>query len=247
MQQPLISIITPNYNSEKFIAETIESVVSQSYKNWELLIVDDCSTDNSTIIIEEFIEKDKRIQLIKLQQNGGAAITRNKGVSLAKGDYIAFLDSDDRWFVDKLTKQLSFMLDKDIAFSFTSYYSVSEQKTDQKLINVKQTINYKQLLTNNYIGCLTVMYSVKKIGKVYFPNIIKRQDWALWLKITRSNIVAYGIQEPLAWYTRRNYSLSSKKVNLLKYNWLVYRKFERIHFLKAVFLMIQLIIKKFSK
>ena len=247
MLQPLISIITPNFNSEKFISETIESVLNQSYRNWELIIVDDFSTDNSLNLINKFISKESRISLIKLSKNSGPAITRNQGIKVAKGDYLAFLDSDDSWFTNKLEKQLNFMEQKDIAFSFTSYYSFDENKNDRKLIKAKEFISYNNLLTNNYIGCLTVMYSVKHLGKVYFPDVLKRQDWALWLKITKNNVLAHGIKEPLANYTRRKSSVSSNKLNLLKYNWVVYRKFEKLNLVRSVFLMIILLSKKILK
>jgi teichuronic acid biosynthesis glycosyltransferase TuaG len=247
MQQPLISIITPNYNSEKFITDTIESVINQTYENWELIIVDDYSTDNSLHIIKQFVEKDARITLIKLSKNSGPAIARNMGIKTSKGNYIAFLDSDDSWFVNKLEKHLNFMEQKDIALSFTSYYSFDENKKDRKLINAKEFISYNNLLTNNYIGCLTVMYSVKHLGKVYFPDVLKRQDWALWLQITKNNVLAHGIKEPLANYTRRKSSVSSNKLNLLKYNWVVYRKFEKLNLVRSVFLMIILLSKKILK
>ena len=243
----LISIITPNYNASNFVAETIESIINQTYENWELIIVDDGSTDNSVAIIEEFVKVDARIKLICLDLNSGPAIARNKAIELSKGAYIAFLDSDDRWHPQKLAVQLRFMQKRNIALSFTSYYSVNEQKEHKKLLKAKEKVTYKNLLTNNYIGCLTAMYSMQHLGKVYMPIVSKRQDWALWLQITKNNVVAYGIQQPLAWYTRRDASVSSNKFKLLKYNWKIYREFENLNRMKSLYYFIQLFFKKVLK
>jgi len=243
----LVSIITPSFNCEKFIADTIISVQNQTYKNWELIIVDDCSTDNSITIINKFLEKDDRIKLIKLEVNSGPAKARNKGIELSKGKYIAFLDGDDRWLTEKLELQLNFMESKQIPLSFTSYFSVNEDSENLKLVRAKKQVTYKNLLTNNYIGCLTAMYSTEKLGKVYFPNIKKRQDWALWLNITKKGIIAYSLKEPLAIYTKRKLSVSSNKFKLLKYNWKIYRKFENLNIMVSLYYFIQLFLKKILK
>jgi glycosyltransferase involved in cell wall biosynthesis len=243
----LVSIITPSFNCEKFIAETIVSVQNQTYKNWELIIVDDCSTDNSITIINEFLKKDNRIKLIKLEVNSGPAIARNKGIELSKGKYIAFLDGDDRWLTEKLELQLNFMESKQIPLSFTSYFSVNEGNENLKLIRAKKQVTYRKLLTNNYIGCLTAIYSTEKLGKVYFPNIKKRQDWALWLKITKKGITAYSLKEPLAIYTKRKLSVSSNKFKLFKYNWKIYRKFENLNIMVSLYYFAQLFFKKILK
>jgi teichuronic acid biosynthesis glycosyltransferase TuaG len=245
--EPLVSIITPNYNSEKFITECIDSVRNQTYKKWELIIIDDCSTDNSVSIIKKLQATDARIKLIKLNKNSGPAVARNKGIEEAKGTYIAFLDSDDFWLPQKLKVQVPFMQTKKTSLSFSSYYSVNENKKNQKLLKAKETINYNKLLKGNCIGCLTAMYSVEKLGKVYFPILKKRQDWALWLKILKDSNLAYGILEPLAFYRRRKSSVSSNKIEVLKYNWFVYRKFEKIGFLKSLYLLLILFFNKISK
>ena len=244
---PLISIITPNYNAQKFVSETIQSVLNQTYQNWELIIVDDCSTDNSLQIINSFVVLDKRMSLLKLTKNSGPAVARNKAIEFSKGDYIAFLDSDDRWFSTKLEKQLTFMQQQDIALSFTSYNSYDEERQDEKVLESRAKVTYKNLLTNNYIGCLTAMYSVSKLGKVFMPVIAKRQDWALWLKITKMDVIAYGMPEILASYTRRNTSVSSSKWKLLKYNWKIYREFEKLNISSSLFYFLQLFIKKLFK
>jgi len=242
---PLISIITPNYNASKYIAATIESVQNQTYKNWELLIVDDCSTDNSIPLIESFLLKDGRIKLFKLKKNLGSAVARNKGIEKAKGNFISFLDSDDLWFGSKLESQVKFMLDKEIGISFTTYFYQKNQF--KKIIKAREIVTYKDLLKNNFMGCLTVMYSVDLIGKQYFPLLRKRQDWALWLKITRDGTKAYGISKPLAIYRKRETSLSSNKISLLRYNWIVYRNFENINIFKSIVLIINLLLIKLFK
>ena len=244
---PIVSIITPNYNASKFIRNSLESVINQTYKNWELIIVDDCSTDDSVAIINEFNKIDKRIRFFQLDKNSGPAIARNKGIEEAKGKFIAFLDSDDRWLPTKLEKQLSFMLKNKIALSHTSYISHNEMYMDEKLLEAKQKVTYHDLLTNNYIGCLTTMYSIEHLGKVYMPIISKRQDWALWLKITRQNVISYGIDEPLALYTRRKNSVSSNKFRLMKFNWEIYRNFEKLNFFKSSYYFFILFIKKLLK
>jgi len=244
---PLVSIITANYNASKYIDKTIQSVIKQTYSNWELIIVDDCSTDNSVIIIKKYQEFDKRIKLLKLEKNSGAAIARNKAIEVAKGDFIAFLDSDDRWIENKLEIQVNFMNNKNCKLSYTSYYSINELNQKSKLIIAKKKVTYKNLLTSNYIGCLTAMYSVNHLDKVYMPIISKRQDWALWLKITKNNIIAEGIQLPLAYYNKRETSVSSNKFNLLKYNWKIYRRHEKLNRLQSLYYFIQLVLKKIFK
>lgn len=245
MTLPLVSIITPNYNSEKYICDTIESVISQTYSNWEMIIIDDASTDSSVKLIESYLQKDERINLLKIENNSGTAEARNKGVECAKGRFIAFLDSDDVWLESKLKTQVSFMLKNDLSFSFTSYYKQSGNS--KRIIHAKQIISYENLLKNNFIGCLTVMYSVNILGKQYFPLIRKRQDWALWLKLTRDGARAYGILEPLAIYRKRKTSLSSNKISLLRYNWFVYRNFENINIFRSIVLIINLLLIKIFK
>ncbi|MFK5957307.1 MAG: glycosyltransferase family 2 protein [Lutibacter sp.] len=243
----LVSIITPNYNASKYISETIQSVIDQTYENWELIIIDDCSTDNSVEIIKQFQKKDQRIQLITLNRNSGPAVARNKGIEVSNGDFIAFLDSDDSWIENKLEIQVRFMQNNNSVVSHTSYYTINELNKDKKLVIAKEKITYKNLLTNNYIGCLTAMYSVKHLGKVYMPKILKRQDWALWLKITKNGVIAEGIQQPLALYNKRQVSVSSNKINLLKYNWKIYRVHENLNRLQSLYYFIQLAFKKIVK
>lgn len=220
MEKELVSIITPSYKSEKFISQTIESVLAQTYQNWEMLIVDDASPDNSNEIIEEYCKKDSRIKLIKLEKNSGPAVARNRAIEEAKGRFIAFLDADDLWKPEKLEKQIKFMKEKDCALSYSAYETMSEEGVPQnKFLNPPLKISYEDLLKSNYIGCLKSIYDIQKVGKVYMPLIKKRQDYGLWLRILKKTEFAYGLNEPLAIYRIMSDSVSSNKFKLLRFNY----------------------------
>ena len=232
----LVSIITPSYNSEQFIGKTIDSALSQTYQNWEMIIVDDCSPDKSNRIIEQYINKDNRIKLIKLEENSGPAIARNRAIEEAKGRYIAFLDSDDYWDKNKLSKQLNFMKEKNCELSFTAYVSIDELTGETlRYIEVPPCVDYKTLLKQNIMGCLTVIYDTKRLGKVMMPNIVKRQDYALWLKMLKRVPCAYGLDESLAYYRVRDFSVSSNKIIASKYHWKVLRDIEKLPLHKAIY------------
>ncbi len=233
----LVSIITPSYNASKFIEETINSVLMQTYTNWELIIVDDSSVDNSVEIIESYLKNDVRIKLIQLEKNIGAAEARNIGLRMAKGRYIAFLDSDDIWMPQKLEKQLRFMQKKAIAFSFTAYQQMSaDGKILKKSINAPPFITYNGYLKNTIIGCLTVIINRDLTGSFEMPNIKSSHDMALWLEIMKRGFVAYGINETLAKYRIVNTSNTANKWKAAKDVWKVYREIEKIHFLKSFYL-----------
>lgn len=233
--QALVSVITPSYNAESHLPKTIESVFAQTYKNWEMLIVDDCSPDNTNRLIESYVKQDGRIKLIKLEKNSGAAVARNKAIELAQGRYIAFLDSDDRWLPHKLEAQISFMQKKDIAFSYTAYDKINEQGNIIGTVGVPDKVAYTDLLKVCSIGCLTAMYDTKKLGKVYMPLIRKRQDLGLWLRILKKVPYAYGIQQPLARYQVRPDSISANKRSAARYTWRLYRDVEHLNFAKALY------------
>lgn len=222
----LVSIITPLYNSEQFVSETIKSIINQTYKNWELILVDDCSTDSTLKIIKPFLEQYSNIRVFKNTTNEGAAVSRNKGIKNASGDYIAFLDADDLWLPEKLEKQLKFMQTHDIDVCFSSYTLIDESgKPLHKLVKALPVLSYNKLLKSNYVGNLTGIYCSRTLGKITSPNLRKRQDWLLWLEaINASDKAAKSIQEPLALYRIREGSMSSNKFNLLKYNYWVYKK-----------------------
>ncbi|UOB63772.1 glycosyltransferase family 2 protein, partial [Bacillus thuringiensis] len=237
--QSLVSIIIPSYNASSFIKETIQSVQSQTYTNWEMIIIDDVSKDNTCELIKEEIKKDNRIRLIELQKNCGAAIARNTGINNARGKYVAFLDSDDLWLPEKLEKQLTFMQNNDVAFSFTGYQIMNQDGTlTDKIVHVPEKINYNGLLKNTIIGCLTVMLDIEKLGKVQMPNIRTRQDTATWLKILRQGHYAYGLDEVLSKYRKVENSISSKKFKMAKMNWKLYREIEGLSILKSAWCFI---------
>ncbi len=207
----------PAYNSGRFIEQSIRSVLSQTYTDWELLVVDDCSTDDTTSIVASF--KDKRIHYQRNEYNMGAALSRNKAIQAAKGKYIAFLDADDKWLPTKLEKQVGFMQKNNIPMSYTAYYIQHPTHTDFCIHQCPTTQNYYQLTKWNRIGCLTVMYDREQIGTIQIPHIDKRNDYALWLTILRKGYTAHGIQEPLAIYRSHNGVSKGNKLAFLKYHY----------------------------
>ena len=248
--QPLVSIITPSYNSEKFISETLQSVQNQTHQNLEMIIVDDCSQDKTVEIIESFIKNDKRIQLHRLDKNYGAGIARNTAINSAKGDYIAFLDADDLWKPEKLAKQLAFMKTNSLPFTF-SYYDWIDEAGNllKKRIEAPANLTYKQLFYCNYVGNLTGIYEVKFFGKIPISTIRKRQDWIMWLTILKKIKTAQPVPESLAFYRVRENSISASKIDLIKHNFMVYRQFHKLNVVNSVFCMIrflftQLVIKQ---
>jgi teichuronic acid biosynthesis glycosyltransferase TuaG len=231
-----VSIITPNYNGEAFIAETIQSVLNQDFVAWELIIIDDNSGDESIKIIESF--HDDRIQLVRLDKNQGAAIARNEGIRQATGRWIAFLDGDDVWMSNKLSEQISFMRKNNYAFTYTAYEKVNEHSQKTGLITVPEKVNYHDLLKTCSIGCLTAIYDSQQLGKIYMPEIDKRQDYGLWLKILKQIDFAYGMDQMLAKYRVRSHSISRNKFLAAKYQWRVYREIEKLSFFSALRYMI---------
>jgi teichuronic acid biosynthesis glycosyltransferase TuaG len=223
------------YNSEKYISETINSVLAQSHSNWEMVIVDDCSTDSSVKIVNEYLERDNRIKLIQFDKNQGAAITRNSAIENSTGRFIAFLDSDDLWDKNKLKIQLNHLIENNIGFSFTKYNRVSENglklKERRKFI-LEPSFDF--LISNCVIGCLTVMLDRVKCGEITFPLIDRRQDHGLWLTLYKNGIKPHGINEYLAKYRVRNNSISSNKFIASIYQWKLYRKIMHFNFLQSI-------------
>ena len=232
---PLVSIITPNYNASKYIAATIESVQNQTYKNWELLIIDDCSTDNSVEIINTLQKNDVRIKLLELPQNVGPAIVRNEGIQQAQGSYLTFIDSDDIWRPNFIETSLNKVKNTE-GFVFASYHRLDEDlKPCYKDFIVPAKVNYSDILKSNSISCLTAFLDIDKLGKLYMPEILYRQDMGLWLQYLKTIDVAIGIKEPLAIYRIRKKSHSRNKLNLLKHQWKFYRNVAQLSILEAVY------------
>lgn len=236
MEKGLISVITPTYNCAKFIEYTIESVRAQSYKQWEMIIVDDCSTDNTKKIVDKFIKEDNRIKYFCLENNSGAAIARTKAMELAKGEYMAFLDSDDIWPEDKLTKQLIFMKQNGFSFTCTAYEQIDEDGNSlNRIIQTVSKADYNRVLLDCPVGNSTVMYNVEKMGKFEVPNIRKRNDDALWLQMLKKEKYIYGMNSVLMKYRIRQNSISSNKFKVIKYHWILYRDIEHLSIARSIF------------
>lgn len=209
----------PCFNSEKFIEESILSVLNQTYSNWELLICDDNSSDNSKEIIQHYQNSDQRIRLVTNQYSKGAPGARNSCIDQARGRYIAFLDSDDIWMPDKLRKQLNFLKENNLSFVYSYYKTINENGNEIGLVKSPNKVNINIMLFSNFIGCLTVIYDSKILGKFHQPNIKKRNDFALWIRILckHKNLKAFCYEEVTASYRVNSYGLSSNKISALKY------------------------------
>ena len=220
--EDLVSIITPSYNNNLYIEKTINSVIEQTHTNWELLIVDDCSNDNSVEIIDSFC--DKRIKVIKNSVNCGAAICRNKALALAKGKWIAFLDSDDYWLPNKLEKQIDFMTRNNYDFSFTDYRVSNNDILSDYVITAPNIVTKRKLYNWCYFFTSTVMYDKEKIGLIQIEDLKKNNDYAMWFQaLEKTN--AYRLSECLAYYNRHDNSISSgSKLKLIKHHYILYRK-----------------------
>lgn len=247
MNEELVSIIMPAYNCEEFIEQTINSVQNQSYTNWELIIVDDCSTDNTAEIIKKYASNDKRIRYFKNHQNSGAAISRNNAIEQATGRFFAFLDSDDLWRKDKLKKQIDFMQKNNYSFTCTAYDKIDENSVFlNRIINADEKANYYRLL-KKCPGNSTVVYDVSALGKHFIPNIKKRNDYVMWLQIIKKAKYIYGLKEVLGSHRVCNGSLSANKKSLIKYHWYVYRKIEKLSFAYSSYLIIYWVLKSILK
>lgn len=235
MDEKLVSVIMPSYNGSQFLAASIESVLAQTYSKLELLITDDCSSDDEVRrIIMEYAAKDSRVKPVFMTENRGGGFSRNEAIGRASGRYIAFCDSDDRWFPNKLEMQLMYMREKGCALCCSSYI-ICNENNDNVGINVSPTrISFEMMKRDNKIGCLTAVYDVKMLGRKYFmPTIRKRQDWALFLTILKDCRVACGLIEPLAYYRNRAHSVSSNKLSLIKYNVTVYHDILKFSWMKS--------------
>lgn len=230
----LVSIITPSFNSSAFIKDTIDSVLSQTYTNWEMIIVDDNSIDDSYNYIKNIIKDESRIQVILLSKNKGAANARNEALKIANGRFIAFLDSDDVWLPTKLESQLKFMEVNKYAFTFTAYSTINEEGDKElSIINVPKEIGYIEYCKNTIIGCLTVVIDKNQIGEFQMPNIRSSHDMALWLLIMKRGYSAYGLNIVTAKYRIVSTSNTSRKFKAAFDVWRVYREVEKLSLLRS--------------
>ncbi len=244
----LVSIVTPVYNSEKHIEETIKSVQSQTYGNWEHILVDDCSSDKSELIIKACQAKDSRIKFHQLEKNSGAGVARNKAIGMAEGKYLTFLDADDLWLPTFIQTSLNAQKSYKASFVFASYKRLDENLSPLlKDFIVPKKVSYHDVLKSNPISCLTAFINIDELGKKYMPLIRKRQDLGLWVQYLKEVDYAFGILEPLAIYRIREDSLSRDKKKVLKYQWEFYRKVEKIGFFQSLYYILNWMFRGFLK
>ncbi len=244
----MISIITPAFNCVDTFKQTFESVISQTYQSWEWIIIDDNSTDGSYDYIRKIAQNEPRVILLKNESNAGAAATRNKGIKLSQGRFIAFIDADDMWEKSKLEKQIDFMRQNDYEFSYSDYNVLFSDGSIKKYVKGKNDLTYKNLLAGNDIGCLTVIYDVSKIGKRYMPeDCPKREDYACWLDITKEGILAHKLGLVLATYRLRHGSVSSNKLKMMRYHLNVYRNHEKLSLPKSLYYLTRTVFNRLVK
>lgn len=229
----LVSIVMSAHNAERFLRESIESVLRQTYSNWELIIVDDASTDKVLSIAESFAADEPRIRVIRCATNCGVSRARNLGIEAARGQYLAFLDSDDLWMRGKLDTQVCFLAKSGGGFCFGSYRRMNNKGRTSNLIQVPERVTYDHLLYGNVIGCLTVLIDRTKVGPFLMPSV-KHEDFATWLSILKRGHVAWGIRQDLARYRVSSSSLSGNKWRAAYWTWNIYRKTENLPFHRAI-------------
>ena len=245
----LVSVVMPVHNAEKFIEDAIRSVMQQTYQNWELLVVDDASTDSSMSIVDRLASEDSRIKHVSNDTpTGYPATPRNLAVNMAKGRYIAFLDSDDMWLPDKLERQLP-LFDKyaKVAVVFSNYEKVNEYgERAARVVVAPRRVSYRRLLLGNVIGNVTGIYDTKRVGKVYFPQV-RHEDYAMWLSILKRGYLAYNLGEVTALYRVSFNSVSSRKLHLLSWQWKIYRNVEKLNFFTSVYYYANYAVRAFIK
>lgn len=235
--EPLVSIVTPCYNSAAFITETLNAVLAQSYTNWELIVVDDRSGDDTCRIVETFASRHDGIRLIALKENGGVSNARNIGLAEAKGKYIAFLDSDDIWLKDKLSRQVNYMEKELLPLTFCAYKRINEQgKVISGQVPVPHTVDYNALLAHNVVIFSTSMMLRSAIGDLKFSRA-GHEDWIFLLKLLKQCGQGYGINQPLVYYRVRQNSVSSNKLKAIGYTWKIFRESEGIGLLRSAILL----------
>lgn len=234
---PLVSVVMPVHNSSATLGASVRSVLAQTHADVELLVTDDASTDGSLEMLHELARQDERVRPEAAPEQGGAAKARNLAMARARGEYVAFLDSDDMWLPAKVERQLAFAAQGDAPLTFTSYYKVDGDYTGEardftpngRVVEARSRVTYRDMLAQDHIGALTAMYDRAALGTRLMPDMPKRQDYALWLSIMRDGNPARGLQEPLAIYRAgRAGSLSSNKLALVEHNWRLYREHEHL-------------------
>ncbi len=250
MSEKLFSIIMPAYNAEKLIAASIESVIAQTYPNFELIVIDDCSADHTVEIVQNYIARDKRVNLLKKEKNQGVAEARNTGLNHAKGDFVAFLDSDDKWAEDKLEKQLAVLKERnDVDVVYGSYYRFNSEGV-KNVVKVPNVLDKKELLKGNPIGNLTAIYNFKKYPEIRQKKI-GHEDYLFWLEIFNSNpnVKGIGIQDPIAYYrvAEDGQSISGNKFKAAGWTWRIYREYLQLNIISSLYYFSYYMIKALLK
>lgn len=236
-----VSVITPAYNAEEFLEETVRSVLQQTFSDWEMIIVDDCSSDNTFVIAQQFAKQDARIRVFRNDKNSGVAATRNKALDLAVGDYIAFLDSDDLWLPQKLEKQVAFMDTNHYALTYTNYQKFNSATGERanKVLRAPAEMTEKKIFGDTSIGCLTVMVNRKEVGVFHMPLLKHTEDNITWQEILARGYTAYRLDEVLSLYREGNDSLTSGKRNAAKQQWQTYRNYYHYSVFRSLYYFIQ--------
>ncbi len=233
MEDKLVSVISPMFNARDTVRATIESVIAQSYEDWELIIADDCSTDNGADIVKEYMDKEPRIRCFKMPENAGAAAARNAALDKARGRYIAFLDCDDIWDSEKLKTSIGFMKNKDAGLVYHSCDLIDmEGDPTGKVRHVPESADYKSLLKSNFIPCLTAVLDREKTGDIRMP-LIRHEDYALWLELAKKDVKMAGFDKVLAHYRVGGKTLSSNKFKALSWRWKIYREYLHLGIFKS--------------
>ena len=230
----IVSIIMPAYNAGHYLDQAVESVLMQTFSNWHLIIVDDASVDGSTQRVEKKYAKDNRISILRMKRNYGAAFCRNEALAHSTGRYIAFLDSDDIWYPNKLKTQLEFISSNKADMVFSSYDIMTDNKTFVRKVNSPPKVTYKDIISKNPIGCLTVLYDSQKIGKIPMPNIKMRNDWGLWIRIIKLSGHAASTSESLAALRKHKNSLTRNKFIAVYYSYILLRKVNNLSILESI-------------
>lgn len=231
-----ISVITPAYNAGKFIDKTVQSVIDQTFSDWEMIIVNDASSDDTLVKINAWADKDARIKVIDLEKNSGVAAARNAALKVAKGDFIAFLDADDLWAPKKLETQYNFMKDNGYVLTYTEYKTfMGDDLESATLVKVPHTMTYSSIFKNTAIACLTVMVDRKTVGDFYMPNLSHTEDQCTWQEILSRGYKAYALCEPLSFYRRSEGSLTDNKIKVIKRQWYTYRNYHKLSVIKSAY------------
>ena len=246
---PKVSVITPAYNAEPFLEATVSSVQNQTFSDWEMIIVDDCSTDSTYMLAQRLAKSDARIRVLQNDKNSGVAVTRNRALDAAQGEYIAFLDADDLWLPDKLEQQIRFMETGQFVLTYTDYqkFDSATGTRRKKIIKAPKRMTAKSIYSNTAIGCLTVMVNRKKAGLFHMPNLKHTEDNITWQNILAKGYTAHRLDGVYSLYREGNSSLTSGKKKAAKQQWETYREYYKFSVVKSAYYFVQYAFHAFLK